>query len=55
MSFSDRHQIIIIGAGIRGITTPCILLQGCSLRNNLKLIIISEKFSSETTGNISAG
>ncbi|CAF3283311.1 unnamed protein product [Rotaria sp. Silwood2] len=55
MSFSNKYHITIIGAGIIGLTTACTLLKEYSLNDNFQLIIISEKFSPETTGDILAG
>jgi glycine/D-amino acid oxidase-like deaminating enzyme len=49
-----KYHITIIGAGIIGLTTACTLLKEYSLKPNLELILISETFSPETTGDISA-
>ncbi|CAF0893123.1 unnamed protein product [Rotaria sordida] len=55
MSSSNKYHITIIGAGIIGLTTACTLLKEYSLNDNIQLIIISEKFSPNTTSDISAG
>jgi hypothetical protein len=55
MSLSSKYCITIIGAGIIGLTTACTLLKEYSLNEDFQLVIISETFSPETTGDISAG
>jgi hypothetical protein len=52
---SDPYRIIIIGAGIIGLTTGCTLLKEYATNENLQLTIISETFTPETTGDISSG
>lgn len=49
------YRITIIGAGIIGLTNACTILREYSTMNCLQLRIISEGFSPETTGDISAG
>jgi D-amino-acid oxidase len=48
-------DITIVGGGIIGLTTACTLLKEYSANPNLTLEIISETFSPDTTGDISAG
>lgn len=55
MSFSEKHHITIIGAGIIGLTTACTLLKEYGLNDNFELAIISKTFSPDTTGDLSAG
>lgn len=56
MSRSDEtFRIIIVGAGIIGLTTACTLLKEYANHDNLQIVIISESFSPHTTGDISAG
>ena len=50
-----QSRITIVGAGIIGLTTACTLLKEYSTHPELRLSIISERFSPETTGDISAG
>jgi hypothetical protein len=52
---NDTYRITIIGAGIIGLTTACTLLKEYSTNENLQITIISEKFSPDTTGDVSAG
>jgi hypothetical protein len=52
---NDTYRITIIGAGIIGLTTACTLLKEYGTNKNLRLTIISETFSPNTTGDISAG
>ncbi|CAF1053034.1 unnamed protein product [Rotaria sordida] len=54
-SSSNTYRITIVGAGIIGLTTACTLLKEYATNENLQLTIISEKFTPETTGDISAG
>ncbi|CAM4828155.1 unnamed protein product [Rotaria magnacalcarata] len=54
-SSSNTHRITIVGAGIIGLTTACTILKEYAANENLQLTILSEKFSPETTGDISAG
>lgn len=49
------YRITIIGAGIIGLTNACTILREYSFVDDLQLTIISERFSPETTGDISAG
>ena len=49
------YRITIIGAGIIGLTTACTLLKEYSTNENFQLTIISETFSPNTTGDVSAG
>jgi glycine/D-amino acid oxidase-like deaminating enzyme len=51
----DSYRIIILGAGIIGLTTACTLLKEYVTNKNLEVTIISETFSPETTGDVSAG
>ena len=56
MSYSDdSYRILILGAGIIGLTTACTLLNEYETNKNLQVIIISETFSPDTTGDVSAG
>jgi len=55
MSDNLSYRVIIIGGGIIGLTTACTLLKEYASIENLQLTIISETFSPETTGDISAG
>lgn len=48
-------RINIIGAGIIGLTTACTILKEYANNENLQLTIISECFSPNTTGDVSAG
>lgn len=50
-----KSHITIVGAGIIGLTTACTLLKEYSIHDELQLVIIGERFSPETTGDISAG
>lgn len=52
---NDTYRITIIGAGIIGLTTACTLLKEYGTNKNLRLTIIGETFSPNTTGDISAG
>ena len=52
---TDTYRVTIIGAGIIGLTTACTLLKEYAANENLQLTIVSEKFSPETTGDVSAG
>jgi glycine/D-amino acid oxidase-like deaminating enzyme len=54
-SSNDSYRITIIGAGIIGLTTACTLLKEYAANENLQLTIISETFSPNTTGDVSAG
>lgn len=51
----DDYHITIIGAGIIGLTTACTLLKEYGDDKRLKLTIISEQFSPNTTADVSAG
>lgn len=56
MSRTDEtFRIIVVGAGIIGLTTACTLLKEYSNNDNIQITIISESFSPYTTGDISAG
>jgi glycine/D-amino acid oxidase-like deaminating enzyme len=55
MSGTCNYRIIIVGGGIIGLTTACTLLKEYASIDNLQLTIISETFSPETTGDVSAG
>ena len=50
-----QSRITIVGAGIIGLTTACTLLKEFSTHADLELSIVSERFSPETTGDVSAG
>jgi len=52
---TNTDRITIIGAGIIGLTIGCTLLKEYATNENVQLTIISETFSPETTGNVSAG
>jgi glycine/D-amino acid oxidase-like deaminating enzyme len=55
MSCNGSYRVIIVGGGIIGLTTACTLLKEYASSDNLKLTIISDTFSPETTGDVSAG
>src|SRR5271156_5015382 len=55
MSGNPSYRVIIVGGGIIGLTTACTLLKEYASIDNLQLTIISETFSPETTGDVSAG
>lgn len=56
MSLSKHpFRVTIIGAGIIGLTTACTLLKEYNSIDNLQLKIVSETFSPNTTGDVSAG
>ena len=56
MSSSEHpFRVTIIGAGIIGLTTACTLLKEYRDIDNLQLTIVSETFSPNTTGDVSAG
>lgn len=50
-----KSRITIIGAGIIGLTTACSLLKEYSSHDDFQLLIVSEHFSPDTTGDVSAG
>ena len=52
---SSTCRITIVGAGIIGLTTACTILKEYAGNEHLRLTIIAEKFSPDTTGDISAG
>jgi len=52
---NNPYRITIIGAGIIGLTTACTLLKEYAANENLQLTILSETFSPNTTGDVSAG
>lgn len=54
-SSTNNCRITIIGAGVIGLTTACTILKEYAANENLQLTIISEKFSPNTTGDVSAG
>ena len=54
-SSKQTYRITIVGAGIIGLTTACTLLKEYADDSHFLLTIISEKFSPETTADISAG
>lgn len=49
------YRITIIGAGIIGLTNACTILREYAFVDDLQLRIVSERFSPETTGDVSAG
>jgi D-amino-acid oxidase len=55
MSDNFSCRVIIVGGGIIGLTTACTLLKEYASIDNLRLTIISETFSPDTTGDVSAG
>lgn len=55
MSKNTTYRVVIVGGGIIGLTTACTLLKEYGSIENLQLTIISEAFSPNTTGDISAG
>lgn len=55
MSILDKPRVILVGAGIIGLTTACTLLKEYSAHKDLRLTIIAERFTPETTGDVSAG
>ena len=56
MTFENMsHRVTIIGAGIIGLTTACTLLKEYADADGLQLTIIAERFSPQTTGDVSAG
>ena len=55
MSSLDKPRVAILGAGIIGLTTACTLLKEYSSHEHLRLTIIGEQFTPETTGDVSAG
>jgi D-amino-acid oxidase len=55
MSDNLSYRVIIVGGGIIGLTTACTLLKEYASIDNLRLTIISETFSPDTTGDISGG
>jgi glycine/D-amino acid oxidase-like deaminating enzyme len=55
MSSNLSYRVIIVGGGVIGLTTACTLLKEYTSIKNLQLTIISEKFSPETTSDVSAG
>jgi glycine/D-amino acid oxidase-like deaminating enzyme len=55
MSVKRSYRVIIVGDGIIGLTTACTVLKEYASMDNLQLTIIGEKFSPETTGDVSAG
>ncbi|CAF0778191.1 unnamed protein product [Adineta ricciae] len=55
MANNLNYRVIIVGGGIIGLTTACTLLKEYASIDNLQLTIISETFSPNTTGDISAG
>ena len=52
---SSTCRITIVGAGIIGLTTACTILKEYAGNEHLRLTILAEKFSPDTTGDISAG
>lgn len=55
MSDNLSYRVIIIGGGIIGLTTACTILKEYAATSKLQLIIMSETFSPDTTGDVSAG
>ena len=48
-------HVTIVGAGIIGLTTACTLLKEYADCEQLRVVVISERFSPETTADLSAG
>ncbi|CAF1214469.1 unnamed protein product [Adineta ricciae] len=48
-------RITVVGGGIIGLTTACTILKDYSSYPQLQLVIISERFSPDTTADVSAG
>jgi len=49
------YRITIVGGGIIGLTTACTILKEYASVDTLKLTIIADAFSPETTGDVSGG